>query len=92
MTRDLMDKGNKMNKSLIHELAKQAGAKPIYYECLTGYELPGEDGLEKFAALIVQECTDLVDKIDSIRLETFHRADGSKLITSAVIRQHFGIE
>jgi hypothetical protein len=28
----------------IRELAEQVGAKPIYYEMLTGYELPGADG------------------------------------------------
>jgi hypothetical protein len=46
----------------------------------------------KFAELIVQECVNIVNAMDSIRNETFHRKDGSKVETGDLLKQHFGIE
>ena len=55
-------------------------------------ELIEQGGLEKFAELIVRDCVAIVDALDSIRVESFHRADGSKVITSNVLKQHFGVK
>lgn len=47
---------------------------------------------KKFAELIVRECVEMVDRMDSVRTESFHRADGSPVVTSDVLKQHFGIK
>ena len=52
---------------------------------------PSELVNQKFAELIVQECVNIVNAMDSIRNETFHRKDGSKVETGDVLKQHFGI-
>lgn len=52
---------------------------------------PSELVDQKFAELIVQECVRIVNAMDSIRNETFHRADGSKVETGDVLKRHFGM-
>jgi len=46
---------------------------------------------KKFAELIVQECAEIVDNMDSVRTESFHRADGSKIVVGDVLKKYFGI-
>lgn len=73
----------------IQELARQVGAKPIYYEFLTGYEIPGKDGLEKFAELIIDECIDVVIESDNNPKMIVHEPYRTIMEN---IREHFGVE
>lgn len=63
--------------------------------------MAGEDGdllpslhtpqqIENFLDLIVLECANIVDTFDSVRCESFHREDGSKIVTGDIIKKHFG--
>ena len=82
-------------KDQVRQLAEQAGI--IYGSAVDYYYTRATDGvtseqMAKFAELIIRECADIVDKMDSIRLESFHRRDGSKVVTGHVLKQHFGIK
>lgn len=68
----------------IKELASQVGAKPIYYEFLTGYEIPGKDGLEKFAELIIQECENALHPMLRDMISREHAYN--------LIKKRFGVE
>lgn len=77
----------------IRQLAAQAGfyvddAGKVWGD--PAYDITNQS--HKLVELIVRECADITDKIDSIRSESFHLKDGSKIVTGNVLKQHFGIE
>lgn len=65
----------------IRELAKQAGGHGLKMSTM-GLSLLGEDAIEKFAELIVQECCEVAHC-------NFH-VDG--LTLGGIMREHFGVE
>jgi hypothetical protein len=65
----------------IRELAKQAGGHGLKMSTM-GLSLLGEDAIEKFAELIVQECCEVAHC-------NFH-VDG--LTLGSIMREHFGME
>lgn len=68
-------------KERIRELAKQAGGHGLKMSTM-GLSLLGEDAIEKFAQLIVQECCEVAHC-------NFH-VDG--LTLGSIMREHFGME
>ena len=69
-----------MNTERIRELAKEAGLWRQHYDI--GEESP--ERLEKFAKLIVRECSQMVeDKFDFC---------GDEIIIAEQILKHFGVE
>lgn len=77
----------------IQELARQVGAKPIYYEFLTGYEIPGKDGLEKFAVLIIEECIKICEDMDGVdNFEQMMNPRTPRYDCVCEIKEHFGVE
>jgi hypothetical protein len=70
----------------LKELFKQASTAPWHPDDV------GSLDAEKFAELIIQECADIADTMDSVRKETFHRKDGSQIMLGNVLKQHFGIK
>ncbi len=77
-----------MNKR-IEELAKQAGGYvSLSHEHDSKLILSGEDIVQKFAKLIVQECVDILDK--EVYLAT--REDGEQAYIDIVLLEHFGVE
>lgn len=68
-------------KERIRELAKQAGGHGLKMSTM-GLSLLGEDAIEKFAELIVQECCEVAHC-------NFH-VDG--LTLGSIMREHFGME
>lgn len=69
-----------MNKELIRQLAEQAGLAQAA-DVRAGYIYP--EGMEKFAELIIRECTNMLPN-DSVRNE-----EGVHMLY--VIRDHFGV-
>jgi len=87
-----------MNKAI---LSLEAQAEEHAQEYVCGLRAKGVQVLpeyyeqafrKKFAELIVRECVEMVDRMDSVRTESFHRADGSPVVTSDVLKQHFDIK
>jgi len=86
-----------MNKAIL-SLEAQAEEHAEDYVCglrANGVQvLPGyyeQAFRKKFAELIVRECASMVDNMDSVRTESFHRADGSKIVVGDVLKKYFGI-
>jgi len=65
----------------IRELAKRSGGHGLKMSTM-GLSLLGEDAIEKFAELIVQECCEVAHC-------NFH-VDG--LTLGSIMREHFGME
>ena len=73
-----------MNTERILELAKQSGGHGCLCIDSKGLSLLGEDTIEKFAELIVEECAGIIESQD---------VDPSfKLRMSWAVKQYFGVE
>ena len=70
----------------LKELFKQASTAPWHPDDQGSFDA------EKFAELIIRECADIADTMDSVRKETFHRKDGSQITLGNVLKQHFGVQ
>ena len=75
----------------IRELAEQAnGPNPFYGTLKNQMTLLGDDAVEKFAELIVQECVKVVD--DMADPEDSERYFWAIQNASQKIKDHFGVE
>jgi hypothetical protein len=76
----------------IKELARQVGAKPIYYEYLTGYEIPGKNGLEEFAQSIIKDCLIIMtsEEYNMTMLTCNPMVSGAINDAKWKIKEHFG--
>jgi hypothetical protein len=75
----------------IKELAKQAGGHKCLCVDAMSISLLGENSIEKFAELIVQECASQVRFTDLLKCND--DSDGEILLQASVqLKQHFGVE
>ena len=79
----------------IRELAKQAGGHKCLCVDAMSISLLGENSIEKFAELIVQECAEQVEQAKNspfVSLDDAKRMKHFVDVTKKKIKQHFGVE
>ena len=79
----------------IKELAKQAGGHKCLCVDAMSISLLGENSIEKFAELIVQECAEQVEQAKNspfVSLDDAKRMKHFVDVTKKKIKQHFGVE